>query len=99
MLVLGCAPRLEKAPEKAAADYCQRAEDCALLQEGERKETCEPNSTDAFEALWDPRVCEEGFDRKKWKSCAQAIDTWDCDELSAGWIDIGEVCAAREVCK
>ncbi|HJN75100.1 MAG TPA: hypothetical protein QGF58_14320 [Myxococcota bacterium] len=97
--LLACVPSVEVAPERAARSYCQRAEDCSLLQEGERKETCEPNTTEAFEALWDESVCEEGFDRKPYKACETLIATWDCDDISAGWTDIGETCSARTVCK
>lgn len=98
-LALACTPSPEDAPAKAARSYCQRAEDCGLLQEGERKESCEPNSEEAFTALWDQASCPYGFDRKLYDACEVEFTTWKCDDSTSGWIDIAETCAARDICK
>ena len=98
-LILACAPSVQRAPAQAARDYCARAEECALLQDGEREETCEPNTTDAFDDIWTPEGCPDGFDRKAWSACSDAIATWECDELTFGWAEIGELCGRRTVCE
>ncbi len=96
--MLACAPSVESAPDKAARGYCKQADACGLLQDGERTETCEPNAVDGFEAMWTEDLCPEGFDRQAWASCEEAITTWDCEDLTAGWVGITEACSSREIC-
>lgn len=98
LMVLGCAPSVDRAPEKAAADYCKRAEECALLQDGEREETCEPNTTAAFEEMWTEELCPDGFDRAAWKTCSAALSEWSCEDTLSGWGDIGASCGSRDLC-
>lgn len=97
-LLLACAPSVDRAPDQAAASYCKHADSCALLQEGEREETCEPNTADAFSEMWTEDLCPDGIDRKAWATCADAIEGWSCDDTLAGWGDIAEVCGSRTVC-
>ena len=97
-LLWACFSNDAATPEKAAKAYCKRAEDCGLLQSGERHGSCQENSTAAFGSLWSEEVCPEGFHREGWKRCEALVKSWKCDDVSAGWTDIGETCAAREIC-
>lgn len=97
-MLIACAPSVERAPEAAASAYCRHAEDCNLLQDGERTETCEPTSIDGFEAMWTEELCPDGFDREAWATCDEALTGWDCEDLTAGWAGLAEVCSSRELC-
>ncbi|MCP4805962.1 MAG: hypothetical protein GY913_28605 [Proteobacteria bacterium] len=99
LILMACAPSVQRAPEKAARVYCERAEACSLLQEGEREDTCEPNTTDAFDDIWTPELCPDGFDRNAWFTCIDTIETWSCDAIDYGWSEISAACGSRTVCK
>ena len=98
-LLVGCAPSIDSAPAKAASAYCKRAEECSLLQEGERKDSCEPQASEGFEAMWTQDFCPEGFERKAWSACMDVIQSWDCEDIAAGWVEIGEACDSHTVCE
>ena len=96
--LVSCIPSVDNAPDRAAAHYCTRADDCTLLGDGEW-DSCVDDFEDSFEFLWDQDRCEDnGFDRELWWECWDAIGAWDCDDLLMGWIEIADDCAASEVC-
>lgn len=98
LVLVACVPKLEKAPDKAATAYCDRAQECELISSDEW-EDCYDNSEDLFVAMWDHDRCDEnGFDRGDWGTCYETLNTWDCDDLFLGLGDVGDDCSAAEIC-
>lgn len=98
LLLVACVPKLEKAPDKAANAYCERALECNLIADDEY-EDCYDLQEDLFQALWDQDRCvDNGFSRDAWGTCWETLNTWECEDLFVGWGDIADDCAAAEVC-
>lgn len=97
-LLVACVPKVEDAPDKSASAYCDRALECELISSDEW-EDCYDSTEDVFQLIWDQDRCDEnGFSRDAWGTCWETLNTWECDDLLGGFGQIGDDCAAAEIC-